>query len=206
VHDVSGLIGNPKETLTRGRAMGAAIARIVTDPKGNFETARVMQSILAYYPSPDFADIAHPLLPVLLPLVERGDWVVADDFAIRLGDLGPEALPVLEALASSKNKSSPVVVVYGVCRIGPDAASAGERLLSLVPSGETARRDRDLETAVYVALKRLGRSDLIDTEAAAPPPRRFENIHADFLKRDIGPDSPRSACAGRWPRSRPLPD
>ncbi len=71
VHDVSGLIANPEPVLTRGRAMGAAIARIVADPKGNFETARVMQSILAYFPSPDFAEIARPLLPVLLPLSRR---------------------------------------------------------------------------------------------------------------------------------------
>lgn len=207
VHDVSGLIGNPKVTLSRGRALGAAIARYVAGPEPRFETARVMQSILAYFPPPDFADIARPLLPVLVPFVEQGDWVVADDFAIRLGDLGPEALPLLNTLAFSKNKSSPAVDVYGICRIGPDAASAGERLLALLPAGETAgRRASDLETAVYVALKRLGRTDLIEREATAPPPRRFEDIHADILKRDIGPESPRSACTGRWPLHRPLPD
>ncbi len=93
VHDVSGLIGNPKETLTRGRAMGDAIARHVSSPLGNFETARVMQSILADYPSPDFADIARPLLPTLLPLVEKGDWVVANDFALRLAELGQRPCP-----------------------------------------------------------------------------------------------------------------
>jgi hypothetical protein len=206
VHDVSGLIGNPTVTLSRGRALGAAIARYVAGPQSHFETARVMQSILAYFPSPEFNEIARPLLPILLPFVESGDWVVADDFAMRLGDLGPEALPVLDALAVSKNKSSPVVHVYGVCRIGPDAASAGERLLALLPAGETARRDRDLEIAVYVALRRLGRTDLIDSEAAAPSPRRFEGIHADILKRDIGPESPRSACTGRSPIHRPFPD
>jgi hypothetical protein len=206
VHDVSGLIGNPKETLSRGRAMGAAIARNVAGPQAHFETARVMQSILAYYPSPDFADIARPLLPVLLPLVEKGDWVVANDFALRLAELGPDALPVLEALVFGSKRSPPVEFVYALCRVGPDAASSGEKLLALIPGGETSRRDRDLETAVYVALERLGRNDLIEREAAAPPPRRFENIHADILKRNVGPDSPRSACTGHWPRSRPLPD
>ncbi|OYY00466.1 MAG: hypothetical protein B7Y80_07565 [Hyphomicrobium sp. 32-62-53] len=206
VHDVSGLIANPKIALARSSAIGPAIARDVAGPPARYETARVMQSIVAYFPHPQFSGIARPLLPELLPLVERGDWVVADDFAMRLGDLGPEALPVLHALANSKNKSSPVVHVYGVCRVGRDAASAGERLLALLPAGETARRDRDLEIAVYVALKRLGRTDLIEREAAAPPPRRFEGIHADILKRDIGPESPRSTCSGRWPLSRRLPD
>ncbi len=206
VHDVSGLIGNPNVTLSRGRAIGDAIARIVSDPQGNFETARVMQSILADYPSPEFANIARPLLPVLRPLVERGDWVVANDFALRIAELGPDAIPLLEALAFGSKRSPPVEFVYALCRVGPDAASSGEKLLALLPNGEKRRRDRDLETAVYVALKRLGRSDLLDTDAAAPPPRRFDEIDADILKRNVGPESPRSACAGRWTHSRPLPD
>ncbi len=97
-------------------------------------------------------------------------------------------------------------MIYALCRVGPDAASSGERLRALLPGGETRHRDRDLEIAVYVALKRLGRTDLIDAEAAAPPPRRFDDIHPDILKRNVGPQSPRSACAGRWTHSRPLPD
>ena len=206
VHDVSGLIANPEPTLTRGRAIGDAIARHVTDPQGNFETARVMQSILAYHPSPDFADIARPLLPVLQPLVEKREWVVASDFALRIAELGPDALPLLETLTFDSKKSPPVEFVSALCRLGSDAASSGEKLLALLPAGETRRRDRELETAVYVALKRLGRSDLIEAEAAAPPPRRFDDIHTDILKRNVGPESPRSACAGRWTHARPLPD
>lgn len=206
VHDVSGLIGNPQVTLSRGRALGGAIARSVAAPQAHYETVRVMQSILAYFPSSDFAEIAQPLLPVLLPFVERGDWVIANDFALRLAELGPDALPVLEALAFGSKRPPPPEKVYALCRVGPDAASSGERLLALLPAGETARRDRDLETAVYVALKRLGRTDIIDREAAAPPPRRFQEIHPDILKRDIRPESPRSACTGRWPLHRPFPD
>ncbi len=197
IHDVSGLIGSPGATLSRGQAMGTAIARDVAGPRARFETARVMQSILAYFPRADFDAIARPLLPVLLEPVRRQDWVVASDFATRLGDLGGDALPVLEALAFEQKKLPQTDVIFGFCRAGRDAAAYGERLLERVAVGEKARRSRDFNTAIYVTLKRMGRADLIEAAATAAPPGRFEDLPEAVLEREIGPDSPPSACTGR---------
>lgn len=205
IHDVSGLIGTPDATLSRGQAMGAAIARDVTGPQARFETARVMQAILAFFPKAEFDAIARPMLPVLLEPVRRQDWVVASDFATRLGDLGAEALPILEALAFGQKRAPFADVVFGFCRAGPLAAGYGERLLALAPSGTAARRKSDLNTAIYVTLKRIGRGDLVAADAAQTSPRRFQVVRAEVAEREIGPESPRSACYGRSAH-RPLPD
>ena len=85
-----------------------------------------------------------------------------------------------------------------VCRIGADAAPLAERIAALTTPGD--QRPREHDTAVYVALMRMGHADIVEREKTASG--RFTRIDKRVLERQIGPASPPSVCmsAHNWPQ------
>jgi hypothetical protein len=204
VHDLRGLAEQPDLLGDRPARMVEAIRVGLGNGsgkgRGNYETARVLQGILAALPAADFDAIGPELLAVLNAQANLNDDTVEQTLATRLGRFGVAALPVLERMVFSQPKRPFRAAIYGLCRVGAEAEPLAERLASLVPAGE--RRNKDLETDVYVTLMRMGRGDIVELEKAASD--RFANVRDKVIQRDITPASPPSVCtdAHNWPRFR----
>lgn len=200
VHDVPGLAGRADLLGDRVPRMVPAIGRALANGQATYETARVLQGILADLPAADFDAIGPDVLAVLNAQATLNDDTVEQTLATRLGRFGVAALPALERMVFSRPKRPFRAAIYGLCRVGAEAESLAERLASLVPTGE--RRNKDLETDVYVTLMRMGRDDIVEREKVATD--RFTKVRDKVIQRGITPASPPSVCTGdhNWPRFR----
>ena len=180
--------------------MVPAIGRALANGQATYETARVLQGILAQLPAAEFDAIGPDLLAVLNAQANLNDDTVEQTLATRLGRFGVAALPVLERMVFSRPKRPFRAAIYGLCRVGAEAEPLAERVAALAPAGE--RRNKDLETDVYVTLMRMGRGDIVEREKAATD--RFSKVRDKVIQRGITPDSPPSVCtdAHNWPRFR----
>lgn len=191
IHDVKGLAERPALLQGRSPAMVEAMGRALANGRASYETARVLQHILAHLPGADFDAIGPALLAVLAPRPSLNDDTVARPLASRLGQLGPSAVPLLERMTFARPKRPFAAAILGLCRAGPQAAPLAERIAQLAPAGNSY--DRDLDVAVYVALMRMGRADIVEREKTANT--RFTNIRPRIIARAITPTSPPSVCA-----------
>ena len=200
VHDVPGLAGRVDLLGDRVPRLVPAISRALANGQATYETARVLQGILAQLPAADFDAIGPAMLEMLNAQSSLNDDTVEQSLATRLGRFGAPALPVLERMVFSRPKRPFRAAIYGLCRVGVDAESLAERLAALAPAGE--RRNKDLETDVYVTLMRMGRADIVEREKVAS--ERFIKIRDKVLQRGISPASPPSVCTGNhnWPTFR----
>ena len=151
-------------------------------------------------PAADFDAIGPDLLAVLNAQADLNDDTVEQTLATRLGRFGVAALPVLERMVFSQPKRPFRAAIYGLCRVGAEAEPLAERVAALAPAGE--RRNKDLETDVYVTLMRMGRGDIVEREKVASD--RFTKVRDKVIQRGITPASPPSVCtdAHNWPRFR----
>ncbi len=201
VHDLPGLSERPELLGDRPARMVEAIrAGLGTGSgkgRGNYETARVLQGILAALPAAEFDAIGPALLEMLKARAVLNDDTVQQALATRLGRFGMAALPVLERMVFSQPKRPFRAAIYGLCRVGAAAEPLAERVVALAPAGE--RRNKDLETDVYVTLMRMGRGDIVEREKVASD--RFTKIRDKVIQRAITPASPPSVCtdANNWP-------
>jgi hypothetical protein len=187
-HDVSDLREDLPLFHDRIPAMITAISRALANGTRTYETARVLQQLLAQLPGTDFVAIGAALLEVLNAEQVINDRTVADTLATRLGELGSPALPVLDKLIFSTPKRPALGAIYGLCRVGSAAADRAEQLAVIASDG----RRRDHDAAIFVTLRRMGREDLIARERAQGT--RFSKISKKLDERTITPESPLSAC------------
>jgi hypothetical protein len=188
IHDVSAVRANLALLGDRAPAIVEAIARSLANGRRTYETARVLQDLLAHLPATEFDAVSGALLATLNAQSLLNEATVAGSLANRLGQLGPTALPVLEQLVFSTPKRPVTGAFYGLCRIGAAAAHRAELIAELASDG--LHRERD--TAIYVALRRMGRDDIIARERATGT--RFKNIDTRLDERTIAPDSPPNVC------------
>lgn len=188
-HDLSPIRANLQLIGNRAPAMVEAMARALANGRRTFETARVFQGLLAQLPVTEFEAIGPAILDVLNRQDLLNDDTVADEFAARLGQLGPPALPALEKLVFSTPKRPLPGAIYGMCRIGSAASHRAELLAELASDN----RWRERVTAVYVALRRFGRDDLVARASEKGGP--FERMPTQLVERTITPESPPSVCA-----------
>jgi hypothetical protein len=200
VHDVPGLARRADLLGDRLPHMVPAIGRALANGRATFETARVLQGILADLPAADFDAIGPAMLEMLNAQATLNDDTVEQTLATRLGRFGVAALPALERMVFSRPKRPFRAAIYGLCRVGAEAEPLAERVAALAPAGE--RRNKDLETDVYVTLMRMGRADIVEREKAASD--RFASVRDKVIQRGITPASPPSVCtdARNWPRFR----
>lgn len=204
VHDLPGLAEQPELLGDRPARMVEAIRGGLGNGNGkgraNYETARVLQGILAALPAADFDAIGPAMLEMLNAQAFLNDDTVEQALATRLGRFGAAALPAVERMVFSRPKRPFRAAIYGLCRIGAEVEPLAERLASLVPAGD--RRNKDLETDVYITLMRMGRGDIVEREKVATD--RFTKIRDKVIQRGITPASPPSVCtdAHNWPTYR----
>lgn len=168
VHDLAGLVERPELLVPRADAMVAAMSAALAHSKGNSESARNLQRLIAALPEPEFERLGADILRRLdegrpapeqqgrRPVRERID----ESLAIRLGDLGAPALSLLERLAFAPRGDTAPHAVLGLCRMGRPASGLAPRLVEHIQS--SAKPSADLRAAAYVTLVRWGRSDFAE--------------------------------------------
>jgi hypothetical protein len=198
VHDVRGLAEQPELVKGRHDKIVHAIAGALANKQAGYETARVLQDILVALPASAFDAIGPSLLAVFEAQSRLDDDAVSQPMASRLGRFGTQAVPTLERLVFSNQRRAFLAAVYGLCRVGPDAAPLAEKLAAL--SVKSQGRHRDLDMAVYATLMRMGREDIVEREKTAN--ERFTKLGTIVLGRAITPASPPSVCVDSrgWPR------
>jgi hypothetical protein len=145
----------------------------------------------------EFDIIAPALLAMFNAQRTLTDDMVEATLAARLGSRGAAALPLLERLIFSNPRRPMSAALYGLCRVGAEAAPLAERIAALATPDN--QRPREHDTAIFVALLRMGHDDIVEREKAASA--RFTRINARVLQRKISPASPPDVCvsAHNWP-------
>ena len=168
VHDLAGLAERPELLAPRADAMLAAMSAALVHGKGSSETARNLQRLIAALPAAVFSRVGEDVIRRLedgrpqtaaksrRPVRERIDGALAT----RLGDLGADALPLLERLAFEHRGESAAYAILGLCRMGAPAANLADRLAA--HAGADGNTRSDVRAAAYVTLVRWGRTDLAE--------------------------------------------
>ena len=166
VHDLAGLIERPDLLAPRVDGMLTAMSAGLAHGKGRSESARNLQRLLAVLPEAEFKRIAPDLVrrldegrptPQNNARANEGEWI-DERLLMRLGDVGPVALPLLERLSFAARGDSKAYAVLGLCRMGKDAAGLAPRLVEIARDSKGI--SADFRAAVYVTLMRWGREDL----------------------------------------------
>lgn len=199
--DVKLLRSFPEEIGKRQEKIVDAVkARLTAPTTSGWETARALEGLLSELPDDRFLSAGRALLP-LVALPDRwGQESLPGDFMVRLGDLGADAVPKLEALAFANPRRANAAAILGLCRAGAAAKPLADKIASILKQEKVERR---LHQAAYVTLLRLGRKDLTTDATLPASARRAATYHA--WAETISPESPASVCvtANGWPK---LPD
>lgn len=189
VHDVPGLREQPSQIESRVPAIIEAIGRALDGSERSRETARVLQRLVSALPASTFAAAGPPLLEVLSSRNAVDEARLTHELATRLGDLGADAVPILERALTSPRPAMRVAAIYGLCRAGAAAAEHAEGLLEMANG---TRSNQDVATAVLVALRRMGRADLVERELA--PEGRLSQVRSKVRSRPVSLESPPGVC------------
>jgi hypothetical protein len=143
--------------------------------------------VVAALPDEDFARVG----PRALEALRDGEALDhAEPMLVRLGDLGPSAIPVL---LQHMHPSATASAMLGLCRIGqPAAAEAADAIVAFARSKPDYVRDVDeVARAGYVAEMRMGRPDLAKAVLDMSP-KAVRRLPPDAAQ--ISPGSPAKAC------------
>lgn len=168
------------ENFYRGRESGRILAGLVVAlPPERF--AAFGPRILALYRAnfDDWADNGGPHQP------RHSHWLwEVEGLLRRLGDFGPDALPILvDPRASRPNVNG--AGIEGLCRVGPvGKKAAGPRLIKYWQS--TSRFDRDERRDLFIAMRRIGIAVPLLEEG-------IEKLNKEWG--DVTPSSPVRVCA-----------
>lgn len=166
VHHLAGLEDRPDQLAARADAMVTAMAAALAHGKGSSESARNLQRLIAALPGSTFIRVGPSLVqridqgkPAEQPGARRQTSERIDGkLAIRLGDLGPTALPLLERLAFQPKSDSSAEAILGLCRMTSPPANLAPRLAEHALASTNPRSE--IRAAAYVTLVRWGRTDL----------------------------------------------
>lgn len=187
VFDVRGLRERPDIIAPRAEKIGGAIRGALDT--GFYDTANVLQDLLATLPSDQFDPVARTLLSDLKQRPKVDYYMVSEMFAARVGDFGADAMPVLQHLAFEVDAFHRRAALVGLCRSGRVAAPLADRINHVLI---TTHRGDDSHEPAFVALLRIGRRDLAERDPHADSGYRkpdYENWLAT-----ITPESPASVC------------
>ncbi|WP_146618858.1 hypothetical protein [Rhodoplanes elegans] len=198
VHDVAGLSVRPALFVDRVDSIVPAIEKALASER-SFETARVLEGLLAALPAERFSSVGPGILAVLGRRDLLTDRMVDNQLAMRLGDLGAAAVPTLVRLAFAEQSIPNAAAILGLCRAGAAARPVADRMA--VEVSGAARTTSQAHEALFVTLLRLGRPDLaergLDRVLSKSP--KFED-----WRRTVTPSSPPDLCtdARGWLRAR----
>ncbi|MBS0253211.1 MAG: hypothetical protein JSR78_19300 [Proteobacteria bacterium] len=191
IFDVRGLDARPDIIAPRAEKIGEAVRGALDG--GFYETANILEDLLAILPSDQFDPVARTLLEDLKQRPKVNYYMASEMFVARLGDFGVDAIPVLQHLAFEVDAVRRRAALVGLCRSGPVAAPFADRINQIL---RTTPRGDDSHEPAFVALLRIGRRDL-----ALRDPHADSNYHRsnyDKWLATVSPVSPVSVCDTFW--------
>ena len=191
------VLGNRLDALTpRADAIMLGLERAAKAPSKAEFNGRHLARLLSLLPRAPFEERG-PRILALYAGADTYHWLwKADTLVNRLGDLGPEAIPLLVAPATDRRPER-LRSIEAACRLG----QAGRPLGPLLQRRWTLTRDshRREREELFVAMRRMG----IDVPLLSEDKRgQGARIAAEWA--DIGPNSPTRVCATqseKWARS-----
>jgi hypothetical protein len=185
--DVEALSKHPEMLAPRAEMMVQAWERSINGKPSH--TANDLQRLIARLPQADFDRVGPQVLRIFEENSDRHTRAFSSELLARLGDVGIAALPTLELHAKESNDYIVAGSLLGICRIGAPAVAAAPALVDAVLSDQ--RMKIVGYQAAFVALRRLGRSDLAERIRTRAPFNRSE----DFKPWEgVTPDSPADVC------------
>jgi hypothetical protein len=175
IHDVTALETSPELIAARANQIVSAMPGLLAaGNSGEHESARVLQQLLAALPADQFRPVGTAVIDLLMRQQNRTSTMVGPQFLLRSSDLGAHALPLLRWAAMDRARGADPSAILALCRIGPAAADTASGLaeaLSISPNDTF----RDRRKAAILALRRIGRADLLalDPHADNAIARRF---------------------------------
>lgn len=206
VHDVSTLRSRPElyaahvpsiiETIDRSLRKPAPI------PRGNRvnpadanryqpETARSLQLLLLGLSQESGLAPIRRIMGMLAENAALEPAMVAPELALRLGDFGAEAVPLLERLAFHGGRPNMMAAIQGLCRIGAPAAHLAERLASELDR-KRSRSSSERRLAAYIAILRFGRPDIADLDSDQDS--QYQRSTYERLRQTVTPQSDPAVC------------
>ena len=188
MHDVTGLRPRPDLFVPRIDMMLAELRAALENKRQ--ERGRSIQLALSMLSTADFVPLKARLLELFMRQPILNGQNVDDFFAARLGDLGPDALPLLSRLIGP----APEIGwggILGLCRMGSPAASYANQV-STVLRATTRSKGDDEHLAAYITLLRLGRADLADGDPDSGSRVNAERYTA--ARSSISPSSAPGVC------------
>ncbi len=194
VHDIKGMRDRPDLWRDDVPAMSQTLQRAFDGGYATRERAGMLQDLLNLLPANEYRPVAQEILSGLQarPDLKR-DFVRRKTLA-RLGELGPSALPVLEARLTSGKRGINRGAIMGICKVGAPAAHLAEKIAGPLLETEK-RRSRDQRFAAFVTLLKLGRPDLADRILAET--RLAGDKVVPKLRNEISAQSPPTVCVDR---------
>lgn len=190
--DITLFRDNPDAMTKRADAiiLGLERAAAATADQGNraADSGPLLAELLAELPEDEFLRFGPRVLALYQPPKEVGWLWTSEPLIRRVGELGPQAIPLLlDPRATSENVGG--AGIEGLCRIGAGAREAAAPALLRLWGTSRDDADRDRRTRLYVAMRRIG---------IVPPPlnedRRDQYGKLRTYWADITPNSPDSVC------------
>jgi hypothetical protein len=194
-----GVVVNRAEALvSRADAIMTGLERAVAVGGRDFyrarDSGRILARLLASLPRDRLVAFDHRILALYSRADDRHWLWESDPLLRRLGDLGTSALPYL-ANPRTSFPSLNGAEIEGLCRIGAPGRSVAEPALAASWTRSRDGVNRDIRSAIFVAMRRIGGS-------LPPLPEDKNNQLADLQAEwaDISPRSPSRVCAIRAER------
>lgn len=200
IHDLAGIDEKPAEIVPRATRIIDALGRAFKAGAKARESAVNLQRLLASLPLASFRQHGAAILGTFKGYRTLDPDYIESTLLTRLGDLGADAVPLLQQLAFEISRTPQPSAIFGLCRVGRDAAPLAETIASALATSKK-RHHGNLHASAYVTLLRLGRPDLI-ARNDPDPDGHFGKMQYEQWRSTITPDSPASVCAdlSGWPR------
>ncbi len=194
VHNIRGMKTRPDLWSDEIPAMTLTLERAFDGGHATRERAGILQDLLNQLSPAVYRPVGEKILSALIARPKLKSDFIRSDTLIRMGELGPAALPILEERLFIRKSRLNFGAVLGLCKIGSPAARLAEAL-STAALAPKSRSGRDKLFAVYVTLLRFGRADL--AENVRSESRLSKDRTAVKVSKLVTSASPSDVCISR---------
>lgn len=201
VHDFAGLREKSDLLGPRAEGMSAALVKTLDAGLRSRESSLNLQRLIAVLEPRDFFRVSGGLLAAFeaRPMLDKD--MIGEELPSRFGDIGSEAITLLDRMAFGTKNSGSAAAILGLCRIGKPAAALSDKVANILMSTKrTGTSNR--HSAAFITLLRMGRPDLADQDPDAGSYYRADSYAK--LRQTITPESPADVCLEDWHWQRML--
>lgn len=206
---VQSLVGDPDRLAPLAASMADRFVELNrsdrADIPGQPQQSKILASALAALPAAAIGQVSQPLQEVL----RRADaWAQYPELYVRLADAGPGLYPFYRDrfLAPETTQTERLLAALAICRIGQVDSELASALKSQFSANDPKdSRGAEYESALFVALLKLGQDDFLRTAArsdASPLQSWYDALLAGKGKSAVGPNN---CLSWEWPWPEYLP-